>query len=183
LGINRGNINGGDDFAALPAHYNEVMSGKINHALVVFSGCLTGSTYPGRGALPCKDGTGIPSGSHLWLSLSHSDIDALPTSVMPSYMRVFAYAAHDYGIYTFDTVDGKMWIGQPVLEDALAYILSGASTTSFWTDWFVTNGGHLSGDANLKLESTIDWRALASSMYVLDSCYAKGTCDDSVPAD
>jgi hypothetical protein len=180
-GTNAGNINGGDDFVALPAHYAEVTGGQINHALVVFSGCFTGSVYPGRGAAPCNSGTGIPSGSHLWLSLTHAQIDALPTSTMPAYMRVFAYAAHDYGIYTFDTGDGNKWISQPMLEDALPFVLSGASTTSFWTDWFKANGGGLSGDANLKLEETIDWRPLAQSMYVLQECYARGACSDSVP--
>jgi len=34
-GVNPGNLNGGDNFAALPVHYQEVMQGQINHALVV----------------------------------------------------------------------------------------------------------------------------------------------------
>jgi hypothetical protein len=180
-GINTGALNGGDDFAALPAHFEEVKAGRINHALVTFAGCFTGAVYPGHGAKACISGTGIPSGAHMWLSLDHAQIDALPASVMPAYMRVFAYAAHDYGIYTFDTGDGNKWIGQPMLEDALPYILSGASRSSFWTGWFQTNGGALSGDANLKLEATIDWRPLAQYMFVLDPCYARGTCADSVP--
>src|SRR5262249_7149709 len=143
-GTNPGNINGGDNFAALPVHYNEVLSGQINHALVTWAGCLDGTAYPGQGALPCREGTGIPSGSHIWLSLTRGAIDALPESTMPSYMRVFAYAAHDYGLYVFDTGDGNKWIGQPALEDALPYVLSGASDPSFWTSWFLEHGGSLS---------------------------------------
>jgi len=181
-GVNPGNLNGGDNFATLLVHYREVMNGQINHALVVWAGCFTGAVYPSPfQALGCQTPPGIPAGARIWLSLTRSQIDAQPTSVIPAHMRVFAYAAHEYGMYTLDTGNGQKWISNPGLEEGLPYLLSGAGTTSFWTDWFVQNGGGMSGDANLKLQNTIDWRGLAPYLFVLDACYAQGTCSDSVP--
>jgi hypothetical protein len=179
-GINPGNINGGDNFAALPVHYNEVVNGQINHALLVWSGCFTGNVYPGTSAAACKSPPGLPDGVHIWLSLTRAQIDAQPASVIPPYMRVFAYAAHEYGIYSFDTGNGDKWFSQPALEDALPAILSGGMTQSYWTNWFNTNGGGLAGDDDLKLGNTIDWSALAQYLFVLDACYGKGTCSDSI---
>jgi hypothetical protein len=184
-GVNPGNVNGGNNFAALPVHYREVMQGQINHALLVWAGCFTGAVYPAKWqALSCKNPPGIPSGAHIWLSLTRQQIDALPASVVPVHMRPFAYAAHEYGIYTMDTGDGKKWFGQPALEDSLPYVLSGGGTESYWAGWFKQHGGGMSGDANLKMSgrgNIIDWSALAPYLYVLDPCYAKGTCSDSVP--
>ena len=184
-GVNPSNVNGGNNFAALPVHYREVMQGQINHALLVWAGCFTGAVYPAKWqALSCKNPPGIPSGAHIWLSLTRQQIDALPASVVPVHMRPFAYAAHEYGIYTMDTGDGKKWFGQPALEDSLPYVLSGGGTESYWAGWFKQHGGGMSGDANLKMSgrgNIIDWSALAPYLYVLDPCYAKGTCRDSVP--
>jgi len=61
---------------------------------------------------------------------------------------------------------------------------SGAADQSPWTDWFVANGGARTSDQVLKMQGpglTIDFSQLASHLYVLDVCYARGTCSDSVP--
>ena len=39
----------------------------------------------------------------------------------------------------------------------------------------------MTADKNLKLQTPIDWSQLASRMYVLQECYARGTCRDSIP--
>jgi hypothetical protein len=183
-GVNPGNVNGGNNFAALPVHFQEVMHGQINHALVVWSGCFIGTRYPSKyPALTCNNPPGIPSGSHIWLSLTRAQIDAQPTSVIPAHMRVFAYAAHEYGMYTMDTGDGKKWFGQPALEDALPYLLSGGGDVTYWKPWFDAHGG-TSGGTDLKMYgkgNIIDWSALAQYLYVVDECYSHGTCSDSVP--
>ena len=181
-GVNPGNINGGDNFAALPVHLNEVLQGQINHALVVWAGCFTGAVYPALyPSLGCTSGTGIPTGARIWLDLTRAQIDATPTSIIPAHMRVFAYAAHEYGMFAFDTGDGQKWFSNPGLEDTLALLQSGAASQSPWTSWFTSHGGSLSRDANLKLLNTIDWRGLASHLWVVDQCYSRGTYPDSVP--
>jgi hypothetical protein len=38
----------------------------------------------------------------------------------------------------------------------------------------------MSGDRNLKFSDTIEWAALASHLFVLSECYARGTCNDSI---
>ena len=80
-----------------------------------------------------------------------------------------------------DTGNGEKFITNPGLEETMAMLQSGAASQSPWTDWFTAHGGGLSGDANLKLQNTIDWRGLASHLWVLDVCYAQGTCPDAVP--
>jgi Concanavalin A-like lectin/glucanases superfamily len=185
-GVNPGTVNGGSNFAALPVHYNEVVQGEIKHALLVFSGCFTGAVYPAPfQAYRCDNPPGIPAGAHIWLSLTRAQIDATSTDIIPVHMRPFAYAAHEYGIFTFDTGNGLKWFGQPVLEDALNYLLQAPDGThSYWEPWFNQHGGGMSGDANLKINgrgSVIDWSGLAGSLYVVDVCYAQGTCSDSIP--
>jgi hypothetical protein len=181
-GVNPGNLNGGDNFATLPVHYAEVMQGQINHALVVWAGCFTGAVYPSPfQALACNHPPGIPAGSRIWLDLTRAQIDATSTSIIPAHMRVFAYAAHAYGMYALDTGNGEKFITNPGLEETMAMLQSGAASQSPWTAWFVAHGGGLSGDANLKLRDTIDWRGLAAHLWVLDVCYVQGTCPDAVP--
>ena len=95
-------------------------------------------------------------------------------------MRVFAYAAHDYGIYTFDTGDGTPWIGQPMIEDPLPQVIFGG--TNPWASFFAqAGGGPNATDGRLEMNNGIPWGKLASNMYVLDACYANGTCSDSIP--
>jgi hypothetical protein len=183
LGNNNGVINAGDAAAALPATYQEVVVlGEIRHAIHVYGGCFTGGRYPGTYAGECPDRGGIPVGAHLYLDMTRAEIDATPTSIIPAHMRVFAYAAHEHGMFALDTGDGTKWISSGFLiEDALPALQSGAITQSYWWDWFVAHGGAMTADKNLKLQTPIDWSQLASRMYVLQECYARGTCRDSIP--
>jgi hypothetical protein len=186
-GVNPGNINGGDDFVALPVKYHEVQSGQINHAITALFGCGGGGTvYPGAGAGGCADAglplTGIPWGSRIWLSLTHAEIDTLITNgVEPAAMRPFLYAAHDYGIYVFD-IAGPQALGlyQPTLENPTQIVMNGA--TNPWVSWFTANGGSLAPDGIYKHSNTIDYKPLQSHLFVLSSCYAQHTCSDSINA-
>jgi hypothetical protein len=187
-GNNVGNINAGDGQIALPVYWNEVQNNQINHAIHVFAGCFRGGLgrYPGTYAGECfasgGPSTGIPVGSHIWLDLTRAQIDATPTSIIPAHMRVFAYALHEHGAFVLDTGDGHKWITQFTLEDALPCFTSGACTKSFWQDWFYANGGGgPTADGNLKINTPIDWSALATHVHVLQECYARGTCSDSIP--
>lgn len=186
-GVNTGNLNGGPDLSALVVHYNEVQHGQINHALLTFAGCFHGVQYPASNqALDCEDGGGIPSGAHIWLTLTRAEIDALPAEVVPAHMRVFAYAVHEYGMYVFDSGNKQKWFQQPMLEQAHAYLnRPGAPAEGFWNAWFMQHGsGGVGGDKNIQLYGrgkVIDWSALADHLVALDECYARGTCRDSVP--
>lgn len=189
-GSNIGNINAGDAQIALPVHWNEVQPGQeINHALHVYAGCFLGGLgrYPGTYAGDCYasggSGTGVPVGSHIWLDLTREQINATSTAIIPAHMRVFAYALHEHGAFMLDTGDGNKWITQFTLEDALPCFTSGNCTQSFWYPWFAANGGDQWGvfsDGNLKIATPIDWSALASHVWVLDPCYVRGSCSDSV---
>ena len=186
-GVNTGNLNGGPDLSALVVHYTEVQQGQINHALLTVAGCFHGIQYPASNqALDCEAGGGIPSGAHFALSLTRAEIDALPTDVVPVHMRPFAYAAHEYGIYVFDSGNGQKWFSQPMLEQAHAYLnRPDAPAEGFWNEWFLQQGsGGVGGDKNIQLYGrgkVIDWSALAEHLVALDECYARGTCSDSVP--
>jgi hypothetical protein len=173
-------VNGGSDFAALPARYHEVMNGQINHALLAWAGCVNGSVYPGHGARECSDGDGIPAGAHLFLGLTHAQIDALiAQGLQPANTRPFLYALHDYGMYIFDTGGrNAKRITQPLLEEPTAIVINGAPNP--WETWFKANGGRLAADGSWKTMRAIDYRPLAPWMYVVSACYARGTCSDSV---
>jgi len=180
-GVNPGNVNGGDDFTALPVKYHEVASGQINHAISMLFGCGTGTVYPGAGAGTCSDLglplSGIPWGSLIWLSLDHGQIDSLITQgVQPAAMRPFLYAAHDYGMYVFD--GGHLGLYQPWLENPTQIVMNGAPNP--WAEWFAANGGGLASDGQYKHTNGIDYKPLQSHLFVLSSCYAQNTCSDSI---
>lgn len=180
-GINHGNINAGDNETALPVKFWEVHTGNIRHALHVFAGCFTEGRYPGTSAMDCDDPPGVPTGTHFYLALTRAQIDQQPASVIPEHMRVFAYAAHEHGVFMLDTGNGKKWFSQPLLEDPLPFYAAGGTGPSYWDPWFKAHGGNEAGDGTLKMWDTIDWSALRDHLFVLDECYARGTCDDSVP--
>jgi hypothetical protein len=188
-GINPGVTNAGNNPAALRVRWHEILNQNIRHPLLVFGGCFTGSVYPALfQTLGCTRPPGLPSGVHFYLSLTRAQIDAIPTSQIPAHMRVFLYAAHEHGVYAMDTGNGDKWITNPALEECMPYVMAtqaaGTDTKcTHWYNWFLAHGGGLGADGALKMiaPNTIDWRPLKPYLFVLDNCYARGTCSDSVP--
>lgn len=198
-GTNNGAMNAGDAQPALGVHYSEaVVKGQINHALHVYASCFRqgGGVYPATYAGECSDSApSVPVGQLWYLTLNRSQIDTLSASdptAIPPYLKVFAYAAHEHGVYMLDTgTDLVRWMTQPLLETAEPALYSGAMTQSYWYPWYTTNCGSATpypcgegGDRTLKMGRQpgqyLDWKKLAPYIVALDPCYAQGSCDDSV---
>ena len=198
-GVNTGVINGGDNFAALPVHYQElVVHGQINHPMVFWMSCASGYIYP-AGAEPAacsSTGSGIPAGSRLWLSMTRADIDAFAAAnphALPQFLKPVAYALHEYGAYVLDTGAAGYAISQIGLEDLLPELfLPGGPSQTDWVPWMNAHGGGVSPDHQAKLygvDQVIDWGSFpANKFFVLSTCYAYGTtdpqhrgCNDSLP--
>lgn len=182
-GINPGITNAGNNPATLRVRWNEIKNGDIRHPVLVYGGCFTGSTYPALfQTLGCTSPPGLPAGVFFYLSLSRQDIDLLPATTVQPWMRPFLYAAHEHGVFSMDTGNGLMWITLPQIEECMPFVMSTNSTCTHWYNWFVAHGGGLAEDGALKISPpyTMDWRPLAQYMFVLDTCYVHGTCDDSV---
>ena len=204
-GNHLGNINAGDSMAALVVHYQEYLSGNIRHALHVNGGCFQDGVYPGTFALQCSDnaanppGAGIPTGALMWLDLDHTAVDTMirdHPEVIPPYMRIFMYAAHDHGVYLLDTGAGVPYIAENfLLEDALPFLTSThyyennpGDTLGHGTFWwqFLDSFGQYAGayaDGSYKAINQLDWSSslMVPHLWILKECYARGTCDDSQP--
>jgi len=187
-GYNGGTITGGDSFISLMATYNEVVprGARISHALEVRLTCSKGVVYPGLPLVECPQGTGLPSGALIHLKLSHKEIDALVTNgTYTPQMRPFLYALHDYGAYFLDTGGGSDQAfyddASPRIEDATPWLRNGG--TNPWIPWFRAQGAVLwrGGGTPLWSFRVNLYRPIASSLQVVSSCYALGTCSDSVP--
>lgn len=176
-GVNSGNIDGGDDFMALIPHYNEVVGGTINHALELRVTCITGSRFPGAGALSCSGVTGVPSGAHVHLRMTHAQILALGVD---SHLLPFYYALSDYGGFVFDTSGGTgslAFVGPLSIEDASPLLRSGA--TNPWIPWFTAQSGTLpeaNASGNYYYLPINFFGPIQSNLEVLSLCHDNGSC-------
>ena len=179
-GANNGDIDGGDDFMALIPHYNEVVptGAVINHALELRVSCLSGTVrFPGASpSLACTSVTGVPSGTHMHLRMTHAQIDALGVS---SYLKPFYYALSDYGAFIVDTSGGTTslnFVGPFSIEDASPWIRSGA--TNPWTAWFNAQGSpsFSNSGGNFFLMSVDFFTPIKNNLEVLLPCHDTGAC-------
>ena len=199
-GNHGGALNAGDAMTALPSTYKEVTQLlEHRHALHLFASCFCDCTahFPGTFAGLCEAtaGTpGLPVGSRMWLDMDRAAIDAFAAAnplVIPPGLKVFVYALHEEGAYLLDTGGpGPPWITQPLLESFLNGLNSNNITQAPWMGWMQQVAGRtdvLAGDLGSKIGiqpgEYIDWSnpTLISKMYILQDCYARGTCGDSIP--
>jgi hypothetical protein len=214
-GTNTGVVNAGDPMVTLPVTYQELLViHEIRHALHVYASCFCdcAGRYPGTYAGICTSasipaGGGIPVGSHIYLNLTRAQIDDLSArkpTVIPPFLKLFAYALHEYGAHVLDTgSSGYKWISQFLIEPFDNALYSNAITVSPWQSWFLdtTHGGgegagafamgFIPEDVGLAANAFpwpnfIDWHdpEIIAAMYVLDECYVRGTCtnpNDNVP--
>jgi hypothetical protein len=148
----------------------EVASGTVGHALFLVLECDNGSfVFPAtKTGGACSDRVNAPPmGTHLWLDLSTSQINALP---IPAWQKTILRALHDYGAYMGDT-GGPGFALQ--FESPLTYTSFGRADplvpwaqTSGWSPY---NGYYVGHWQNVPASV---WQHL----HVLDPCAARDAC-------
>ena len=159
----------------------QLAAGSIGHALVLTVGCTNGHEYPGTSnGGSCSDGqSAVPVGALVYLTLSDAQIDALPASTVPAYLRPILHALHDYGGYVNDTGETGSASTAPmafVFEDAEQYAAYGQTPpASLWAQaqGYQNIGGT---PATYVDPNAINWPALAPNMEILSGCYAQQNC-------
>lgn len=150
----------------------EIRAGRIDHALLATVACTAPSVvYPAQGlAATCDDGAPAPAvGQHIWLDLSHDEIDGLD---VPEWKRTILHAFATYGAYVGDT-GGNEGFG--------LHFESGSTYTSFGVeDPLVafardqeSGVSTRDGRYHFDLGSGIDWH---EHLRILDPCVARGGC-------
>jgi hypothetical protein len=164
--------------AALAAgliRFDELSRGSIPHAIFLDFACVNGVEYPATTTgVTC--GGGVPMGALVYLTLTQTQIDALPASTIAPYLKPILYALHNYGGYVMDTFGGAIttapfWeyesytqynsFGQPYPGTTFA-LTNGY--TSYLNPYPAYQGG------------PIRWSQLAPYIEVLSPCYAHGAC-------
>jgi hypothetical protein len=151
----------------------EMQLGLIDHALFVHARCTSGvSVYPaapGTTGTVCSDRTNAPPlGARLWLSMTDSQISALP---VPAWKKTILRALHRYGGYIGDTTGGRVSWG--------IQALSGSSYTSFgradpWVGYARRAGvERWDGLYFFDVDAGVNW---ARYLKVIDPCTARGSC-------
>ena len=181
-GVNPGNIDGGDDFAAIIPHYNEVVTtGVINHALELRVSCVARppGRFPGTTAEVCNSG-GLIAGAHIHLRRTHAQMDTIGASITNySYLKPFYYALIDYGGFVLDTSgpsNSYKFVGPISIEDASVWLRSGGSNP--WVAWFNAQGAPSYNNANgaYFYDKVNFFAPIASYLEVLAPCHDVGTC-------
>lgn len=192
-GVNS-SVTSGPNYEAEVIHYNEVVpeGATINHAINMPVSCTSrrfvypGSSLTGVCGGGSPNGQGVPTGTRVFLSLSHAQIDSMIASgTLPGAMRPIYYALHDYGGYIVDTAQGDVPLfdagsGGFYLEDARPWLVNGA--TNPWVPWFQSQGATLAKTqgGNPFWSFTVNfWQPIAPYLKALSSCYAEASCSDS----
>jgi hypothetical protein len=86
----------------------DLLKGRIDHALIAAVPCESGTVYPSIASPdgPCPSGNGAPMGARLWLNLTDAQIDALG---MPVTKTIVAKALAHYGLFVMDSAGAKKW--------------------------------------------------------------------------
>lgn len=153
----------------------ELLSGRINHALALSIACDSGSfVFPAaKSSTPChelgqSDGDGaMPLGSRVWLDMTPHQIDALGLNpIRTTLMKALA----EYGAYVVDT--GGTWAF--VTESGLASTSFGAPDP--WLEVSRRAGGEFYAPHAryaIDIRSGVDF---GRYLRVLDPCAGQGTC-------
>jgi hypothetical protein len=149
----------------------ELQAGVIPHALFAVVKCGASSpryVYPAmKNGTVCADTTNAPPmGSHLWLAMSHEQIEAL---AVPRWKKTVLHAMADYGMFMGDT-GGSSWGVQA--ESGQTYTSFGREdplvTFAKANGWEPYYGRYVG-----RLRDGVDW---ARYLRVLDPCVSQGTC-------
>ena len=174
---------------------NELLAGKINHALFIVLPCGVGASVyptPTTGSIPdnvCKSGIGVPFGARLWYDVPDATTNA--STSLATWEKAILNALHDYGGYFEDTGDGgRAAIGVQLLladsEPGFDYTGNRSGwwqplSAQGWTGIAIRNVqpalGNLSAlrwtGAGAWLPRGVDW---ARHMHWLAPCSAQGRC-------
>jgi hypothetical protein len=192
---------GGACLAGGIIHYNELMAGNINHAIFLGIACAAGHTHvfpavQDEDARCTGSGPHAPIGSHVWLDLPDSRIDALP---ILDWEKTLLRAMHQYGGYVMDTA-GCQAANCPAYADSIMnfmlaqevdvqYVAFGAPSP--WVKYASTHGWNglpvRARDGRYKAATRWvfkdNWDPLAAiggwntgHFHILDPCYASGSC-------
>ncbi len=152
--------------------YEEMLEGRIDHALFMFVGCTADSyVHPARGkASVCENQHNAPpSGQYFWLDMSDREIDALD---VPAWKKTILRALAHYGAFVGDTGG----------NEAFGFAFeSGSSYTSFgMPDPFAQFAArqksgvrHRDGKYYFDVASGVDWR---HRLRALDPCVVSAAC-------
>lgn len=162
-----------------PIRPEELVAGKINHALTMVVPCTDSAVYPavGTGAECAKSGLpaslSIPMGSHFQLNMSRRAIRRLG---VPAWKKTILVALATYGAYVSDTTGvADQWGFEQ---------LAGEGYTSFgrpdpWVQWARSLGvqpedfnsnGH--SEYWFDMASDVPWKRLR----IVSECAASGSC-------
>jgi len=148
----------------------EAISGTIGHALFTVLSCDNGQfVYPAtKQGGACSNTTDAPPmGTHLWLDLTASEIDAL---AIPAWQKMILKTLHEYGGYMGDT-GGPGFAFQ--FESSLTYTSFGRTDPLVpWAQangWSPYNGYYVGNWSNVPA-------SVWTHLHVLDPCVARGSC-------
>jgi hypothetical protein len=165
----------GAALAAGLVRFDELTRGSIPHAIFLDFSCVNGVEYPAT-TTGTQCGGGVPMGSLVYLTLTPSQIDALPASTIAPYLKPILYALHNYGGYVMDTYGGGN-TGAPFweYESYTQYSSMGQpypgvtfATANGYSSYLNPNPAYAGGP--------IRWSQLAPYIEVLSACYAHGSC-------
>jgi hypothetical protein len=169
-------------------HANELIAGRINHALFFIAECAVGwqfPAFPNASTGTCTSGVGPPLGGRMWYDVPDATTNANP-SLQP-WEKAILNALHDYGAYLEDDVGGGAYatgIGasvdseEPMMDFGTADPFAGLAAQG-WTTISIPNAdGH--GNARLRWLGADPWRPsgvdLPNHIHWLAPCSAQGTC-------
>jgi hypothetical protein len=107
-------------------------------------------------------------GSHLWLDLTETDIDAL---VIPAWQKMILKALHNYGGYMGDT--GGAGFG---LQFESPFTYTSFGRVDPLAAWAQSNGWTFSSGYGYVGSWTNVPASVWTHLHVLDECVALGTC-------
>ena len=151
----------------------EAISGTVNHALFLVLTCGSSSpefVYPAtKGGAFCSDQTNAPPmGTHLWLDLTDTEVDAL---AIPSWQKMLLKTLHNYGAFMGDTGGAGF---QFQFESPFTYTSFGRVDPS--AAWAQANGWTFSSGYGW----VGNWSNVPASvwthLHVLDPCVSQGVC-------
>jgi hypothetical protein len=184
-----GAINSGPNAMAIGLKYNRVavQNPQPNSAIWMNTSCNgSGFVYPATSETRVCDnpGDGLRTGAHLWLSMTHAQIDsAISAGQVNAAWRGILYAAHDYGIYLGDT-GGGLGSDAPAfalgwLENAVQVVANHAHDP--WIEWMQQISPGISTSTYAPTLWANPFLPFVDAFQVVADCYAEGTCANSIP--
>jgi hypothetical protein len=169
-------------------HANELLAGRINHALFFIAECAVGWQYP---AFPnastdsCSSGVGPPLGGRMWYDVPDATTNANPN--LQPWEKAVLNALHDYGAFLEDNVSGGAYATgvtasvdseEPMIDFGTADPFAALSAQG-WTTITIPNAdGH--GNSRVRWVGADPWQPkgvdFPDHIHWLAPCSAQGSC-------